>query len=48
MGNTCCNYAKSKDQHAVDFNGKPIKQDPLKLNELLEEAKKKEDKIVKL
>lgn len=47
MGNACCNYSKNKDEHVLDYQGKPIKMDP-KMNELLEDAKKKEDKIVKL
>ena len=47
MGNTCCNYSKKDDPNALNFNGKPIKQDP-KFDQLMNDAKKNESKIVRL
>lgn len=47
MGNACCNYSKNKDEHTLDYQGKPIKMDP-KFNDLMAEAKKQEGKIVKM
>ena len=46
MGNTCCNEAQKKDEHAKNFgnSNKPSKLDP-QLNELLEEAAKHEKQV---
>jgi hypothetical protein len=45
MGNTCCNNAK--DEYAKDYKGKNKNMDPA-FKELLENAAKNEDKIVKI
>jgi hypothetical protein len=47
MGNSCCQG--SKDEHGKNFiDGKPGKKVDPALNELLKEAKKNEEKIVKI
>ena len=50
MGNTCCNEAQKKDNHAKDFKvsgGLPETRDA-KLDKLLEDAKEKEKEVLKI
>ncbi len=54
MGNTCCNYSNGpggKDPHALDdktTQGKPIKMDPKVTEQMIQELKKHEPKLIKI
>ena len=47
MGNYCCNYSEPNKKHNLHYDNKPEKLDA-NLTELLKEAEKNEDKIVKI